>query len=90
MLGSIYNLWNGGYHVNRKLSYLFDWDYVESDSPSEKQKHLRHMVHRQILMSRVKLKPTKTKDKTTIKHIFTQEFEHGYIYDSEEETFEDF
>lgn len=57
-----------------------EWQYPK-DIVDEKIKHQRHLVHKQILMSNVILKPTKTINKSNIKYIFAQ----NYIFDSDDE-----
>lgn len=55
----LWELLIGDYHVRRKLAYIFNYDYIESDAPSEKQKRLRHLMLRQIKESNITLKKTK-------------------------------
>ena len=56
------------FHLTRKLYYVFGWDYPEV--ASEEQRRLRHLLLKQIINSKMKLKPTiKTKKKVKFKKI---------------------
>ena len=76
-------------HYWRKLYYVIGWDYPK-DIASEKQKRLRHLLHKQILMSNIILKKTNTKDKCDVKYLFPQDhkenqFEVLYMSDSDDD-----
>jgi hypothetical protein len=55
------------------MYYVFGWDYPK-DIASDKQKRLRHLMHKQILLSDIILKKTKTKNKCDVKYLFAQDY----------------
>lgn len=61
----IYELLTGKYHIRRKLAYLFDWDYVESDAPTPQTLRQRHLLMKQIEFTKhkkIKLRTAVTND----------------------------
>jgi hypothetical protein len=60
----IYTLLTGGFHLKRKLYYLFDWEY-DDIKPDPILLRQRHLLIRQIEYTRkrkIKLRPVKTND----------------------------
>jgi hypothetical protein len=56
-----------------------NWAYVSKNDPSEDQKRLRHLLHKQILMSNVKLRPTTTIDSCDIRYSLLQDHDVKYV-----------
>lgn len=63
----------------RRIYYVMNWDYVSKNDPSEDQKRLRHLLHKQILMSNVKLRPTTTIDSCDIRYSLLQVHDVKYV-----------
>lgn len=56
------------FHFTRKFYYVLGWDYPEI--ASKEQKRLRHLLLKQIVNSKIKLKPkVKKKNKVRFKKI---------------------
>lgn len=52
----MYSLLKGDYHIFRKLAYIFDYDYIESDAPSLHTKRQRYLMLKQIRESKIRLR----------------------------------
>lgn len=63
----------------RRLYFVMNWDYVSKNDPSEEQKRLRHLLHKQILMSNVKLRPVTTIDSCDIRYSLLQDHNIRYV-----------
>lgn len=63
----------------RRIYFVMNWDYVSKNDPSEDQKRLRHLLHKQILMSNVKLRPTTTIDSCDIRYSLLQDHDVKYV-----------
>ena len=75
----------------RRLYYIMDWEYNSKNDPSPEQKRRRYLLHKQILISKIKLKKTITLDKCDIRYMYPQSYKPNtfnvYVdvdYDSDE------